>query len=131
MVLRWSDGSYLEDQDMWWLSGIYRSVYLLNKPAAHITDMRVDTQLRDGYSRGSLRIEAMTSQAEHLSLRARLYWGERLIVEQTRPLGTAPVDEKGGYSDRFPFDPGWGHRRARVQFERTYEQEAERLLGLA
>ncbi|MEQ8516802.1 MAG: beta-galactosidase, partial [Chromatocurvus sp.] len=32
MVLRWSDGSYLEDQDMWWLSGIYRDVYLLSKP---------------------------------------------------------------------------------------------------
>lgn len=31
-VLRWSDGSYLEDQDHWWLSGIHRDVLLLSKP---------------------------------------------------------------------------------------------------
>jgi beta-galactosidase len=41
MVLRWSDGSYLEDQDMWWLSGIFRSVELLHKPDIHIADFRV------------------------------------------------------------------------------------------
>jgi beta-galactosidase len=39
-VQRWCDGSYLEDQDKWWLSGIYREVYLLHKPspAAFICD---------------------------------------------------------------------------------------------
>lgn len=31
-VMRWSDGSYLEDQDHWWLSGIHRDVLLLSKP---------------------------------------------------------------------------------------------------
>ena len=31
-VLRWSDGSYLEDQDHWWLSGIHRDVLLVAKP---------------------------------------------------------------------------------------------------
>jgi len=31
-VLRWSDGSYLEDQDHWWLSGIHRDVLLIAKP---------------------------------------------------------------------------------------------------
>ncbi|MFA0070238.1 sugar-binding domain-containing protein, partial [Vibrio breoganii] len=36
MVLRWSDGSYLEDQDMWWLSGIFRDVTLLRKPKVAI-----------------------------------------------------------------------------------------------
>lgn len=38
MVLRWSDGSYLEDQDMWWLSGIFRDVYLYRKPILAIED---------------------------------------------------------------------------------------------
>jgi beta-galactosidase len=32
MVLRWCDGSYLEDQDMWRMSGIFRDVTLLHKP---------------------------------------------------------------------------------------------------
>jgi lipoprotein-releasing system permease protein len=48
-----------------------------------------------------------------------------LHPENRKQLSFALRD--GGYSDRFPFDPGWEHRRARVQFERTYEQETERL----
>lgn len=40
-VVQWSDGSYLEDQDMWWLSGIFRDVYLLARPATHLADVRV------------------------------------------------------------------------------------------
>jgi beta-galactosidase/evolved beta-galactosidase subunit alpha len=40
-VIQWSDGTYLEDQDMWWLSGIFRDVYLLARPATHISDIRV------------------------------------------------------------------------------------------
>ena len=32
-VHQWSSGSYLEDQDMWWLSGIFRDVTLLGRPA--------------------------------------------------------------------------------------------------
>lgn len=45
-VVKWSDGSYLEDQDMWCLSGIFRDVYLLAQPhAAHIADFYVCTPL--------------------------------------------------------------------------------------
>ena len=40
-VYRWSDGSYLEDQDMWRLSGIFRSVQLWVRPLTHIADYRV------------------------------------------------------------------------------------------
>ena len=40
-VYRWSDGSYLEDQDMWRLSGIFRPVDIWSRPAVHITDYRV------------------------------------------------------------------------------------------
>lgn len=40
-VYQWSDGSYLEDQDMWWLSGIFRDVWLIGLPALHIADVVV------------------------------------------------------------------------------------------
>lgn len=40
-VSQWSDGTYLEDQDMWWLSGIFRDVYLLARPPTHLADIRV------------------------------------------------------------------------------------------
>ncbi|MEI8064146.1 MAG: glycoside hydrolase family 2 TIM barrel-domain containing protein, partial [Verrucomicrobiota bacterium] len=40
-VVQWSDGSYMEDQDMWWLSGIFRDVCLIAMPAAHIADIHI------------------------------------------------------------------------------------------
>ena len=40
---RWSDGSYLEDQDMWRLSGIFRDVYMWSPPDVHIRDFEVNT----------------------------------------------------------------------------------------
>ena len=100
MVLRWCDGSYLEDQDMWWLSGIFRDVVLLHKPSSHLTDVRTVTQFDHKSSHGSIDIEALAYQAEHLSVRASLYWQDELVTEQTVPVGGLPVDEKGGFKDR-------------------------------
>ena len=55
-VYRWSDGSYLEDQDMWRLSGIYRNVYLFSAPSVHIEDFFVRTELDDDYRDATLMI---------------------------------------------------------------------------
>lgn len=46
-VINWSDGSYLEDQDFWRLSGIYRDVFLFATPSIHIRDFHVKTGLDD------------------------------------------------------------------------------------
>ncbi len=56
-VYRWSDGSYLEDQDMWRLSGIYRNVYLFSTPKVHIRDLFVKTELDAAYKNAGLIIE--------------------------------------------------------------------------
>ncbi len=48
-VYRWSDGSYLEDQDFWRLSGIYRDVYLWSAPALHLRDFFVTTRFDPAY----------------------------------------------------------------------------------
>ncbi len=55
-VYRWSDGSYLEDQDMWRLSGIYRNVYLFATPQVHVRDFFVRTDLDNSYTDGTLMI---------------------------------------------------------------------------
>lgn len=57
-VYRWSDGSYLEDQDMWRLSGIYRSVELLIRPKTHISDYSVTAMPSDDFSNATIQIEA-------------------------------------------------------------------------
>jgi beta-galactosidase/beta-glucuronidase len=56
-VIRWSDGSYMENQDFWRLSGIYRDVYLLRKPKTHITDFQVETNLDASYENADLKVE--------------------------------------------------------------------------
>ena len=50
-VYRWSDGSYLEDQDMWRLSGIFRSVQLWVRPLVHIADYHVTAVPNADYSK--------------------------------------------------------------------------------
>lgn len=47
-VLQYCDGSYVEDQDMWWASGIFRDVYLMTRPAARLEDFRASTRLTAG-----------------------------------------------------------------------------------
>ena len=57
-VYRWSDGSYLEDQDYWRLSGIYRDVFLFSTPKVHIRDFFTRTLLDDDYRDAELLVEA-------------------------------------------------------------------------
>lgn len=57
-VYRWCDGSYMEDQDMWRLSGIYRNVYLFSSPKVHIRDFFIQTDLDQDYKNAQLKIEA-------------------------------------------------------------------------
>ncbi|WP_077619662.1 glycoside hydrolase family 2 TIM barrel-domain containing protein [Bacillus sinesaloumensis] len=58
-VYQWSDGSYIEDQDMWWLSGIFRDVYLLAKPKVYTHDFFVKTKLDEDYQDAELQIESV------------------------------------------------------------------------
>ena len=53
-VFRWHDGSYLEDQDMWRLSGIEREVFLTSKSKTHIADFWVKAGLDDAYRDGTI-----------------------------------------------------------------------------
>ena len=54
-VYRWSDGSYLEDQDMWRLSGIFRPVQLWVRPLVHISDYHVTAEPNSDYSKATVR----------------------------------------------------------------------------
>ena len=58
LVYRWSDASYIEDQDMWWLSGIFRDVYLLSRPDAHLYDLTVRTDLAPDNRAATVRLTA-------------------------------------------------------------------------
>ena len=63
-VYRWCDGSYLEDQDMFRFSGIFRDVTLWAKPKGGIWDFAVKTTPVDGYAKWKLEVEEVKSKSE-------------------------------------------------------------------
>jgi beta-galactosidase len=102
IVLRWSDGSYLEDQDMWWLSGLFRDVSLLMKPPVSIADYRVQTHLDAVYKDAVLDIETRIGgkiPARVMTVKAELFDGEALVAQGKANLGSNMVDEHGGYPE--------------------------------
>lgn len=102
MVLRWSDGSYLEDQDMWRMSGIFRDVSLLHKPTTQIRDLRINTRFNDDFSRAVLEAEVRIAGDEREDVRVTLQlWNDETLVDElTSPPGSEIVDERGAYHDR-------------------------------
>lgn len=57
-VYRWSDGSYLECQDMWRISGIERDVYVYSTPQLDLVDYKVSADLSNNYTTGELSVDA-------------------------------------------------------------------------
>ncbi len=77
-VIRWSDGSFLEDQDQWRMSGIHREVYLMAEPPLRIADFFVQTKLDKDYKDALLsirpRIENLTGhEMPGYLLKAQVY----------------------------------------------------------
>src|SRR4029453_13201163 len=56
-VVQWSAGSYVEDQDMWWLSGIFRGVALLSRPDGGLPDVEVHAGYDHRTGQGTLRVD--------------------------------------------------------------------------
>lgn len=80
-VYKWSDGTYLEDQDMWWYSGIYRNVSLINTPKDRVEDCRIHADLDDSYENGVLEAKVRLS-CERGSLAWSLTDGEEKSVAE-------------------------------------------------
>ncbi|TGG95472.1 beta-galactosidase [Natronospirillum operosum] len=101
MVIRWSDGSWLEDQDMWWLSGVFRDVFLLFKPDRRLEDVALTSSLDADYRDGELALMARVSDPE-IRVEMQLYDAEdRLVGEPVSAWpGNREVDERGGFRDR-------------------------------
>src|SRR6185312_11611796 len=62
-VYRFGDGAFLEDQDMWRMSGIYRDVYLWTPPGQHLRDFEVQTNLDGEYRDATIIVKAAVANA--------------------------------------------------------------------
>jgi beta-galactosidase len=100
MVIRWSDGSYLEDQDMWWLSGIFRDVVLLSKPQQQIQDVFITPNLDACYRDATLDIKTAINAPDHYKISVQVFDGDTAVTEpHTQGANNKRVDEKGGWHD--------------------------------
>ncbi len=103
-VFKWSDGSYLEDQDMWRMSGIQREVMLLYQPKVSLNDYFIRTKLDKTYTDGTIEIRPklwLKSADESLDgwkITAQLYDATRQSMFE-KPLSTLA---KPLYFERWP-----------------------------
>jgi len=80
-VHRWSSGTYLEDQDMWWLPGIFRDVELIERTAGGIDDHLVHADYDLATGTGRLRVDAGVPAEVHIpELGIRMAAGEEAVV---------------------------------------------------
>lgn len=104
-VYRWSDGSYLEDQDMWRMSGIFRPVELWSRPSSFIKDYVIKAALSADMNRGNAFISVLinnmaSSVTESLSLEAKLTGVDRIgnkidqrILKKISPVQARSITE--------------------------------------
>lgn len=93
-VYKWSDGTYLEDQDMWWMSGIYRDVELINEPKDAVLDVQADGDLDADYINGILKIRIHTKQERCTGVWRLCRDGKDLAGGDFRTEGGAAYIEK-------------------------------------
>ncbi len=107
-VYRWCDGSYLEGQDYWKISGIEREVYLFSIPKTHIRDFFVLGDLDDNYQNGILKVSIHLKNylskpsEEHQILLCLLDNNKRMIIETSvkKELVIPPGEETIIYSEQ-------------------------------
>ncbi|OAT31962.1 evolved beta-D-galactosidase, alpha subunit [Buttiauxella brennerae ATCC 51605] len=90
-VMQWADSTYIEDQDMWWMAGIFRDVYLLGQPKVHLHDFTVVTEFDDNYCDAELKLDCELhnfsgASAEGYQLHVQLFDGEKCIAQQQNTL---------------------------------------------
>ncbi|MGA9638750.1 glycoside hydrolase family 2 TIM barrel-domain containing protein, partial [Flavobacterium sp.] len=96
-VYRWSDGAYLEDQDNWRMSGIFREVFLQAWPKVALSDLHVRTLLDDKYEDAVLQIRPrvhLQSKDENLKgyqIKAQLFDGTTMVLEKPMQISVQEV----------------------------------------
>ncbi len=106
-VIRWSDGSYLEDQDFWRVSGIERSVYLVAAPATRVRDTFVHAGLDDDFRDGRLSVDLVVTPGAATTARLVLLDGDRAIVERSAPVAAGKGDRTVTLAGTVPGVRAW------------------------
>ncbi len=85
-VMRWCDGSYLEDQDFWRFTGIAREVYLYSRPKTHVNDMTIGQDLVNGYKDGKLDVTLDIANGKRATVDIQLLDASGKMVKEVKDL---------------------------------------------
>ena len=92
IVYKFSDGSYLENQDMWWFAGIIRDVSLIRRPKQHMLDWRIvsDLVMEQNETTGKICLDAVfenhTEDETALTVEMEVMDGEQVIFSESREI---------------------------------------------
>ena len=101
IVLKWCDGSYLEDQDKLRMSGIFRDVYLLRRPQEHLRDLTVKTVLSDSFTKGTVTVSYENRGA------LEVHWSLFDPDEKKVASGETSESDQGSFSVEVPSPLLW------------------------
>ena len=92
-VMRWCDGSYLEDQDFWRFTGIAREVYLYARRQAHIADLFITPDLVNNYQDGTLEVKlnAVGAKGETVMFSLKDKEGKEVAAQTAKVGGNGEV----------------------------------------
>ena len=111
MVVRYSDASYIEDQDQWWFGGIHRSVFLYSTAPVHIADADVRAEPSPDFSSGTV------------SVRVAAGYGSQATGRETASMRLSIIALSGAklWSSTACVDPRYQQSRREVSFSATVE----------
>ncbi|WP_299064582.1 glycoside hydrolase family 2 TIM barrel-domain containing protein [uncultured Polaribacter sp.] len=111
-VLRWSDASYMEDQDFWRLSGIERDVYLRAENKFHIKDIRLNGDLLSDYTQGLFNLDIefnnFSKKEESAEVQIVIFDGDKVVKKYSKKFNIASEGSSGiGFSETIPNVKHW------------------------
>lgn len=110
-VYRWSDGSYLEDQDFFRLSGIQRSVFLHARPKTYISDFFAVGDLENNYNDGLLKLDislkSTRPDAGNFIIEAALFDDDQKIYAESKDIKLADNKASVDFTKQFPGIKKW------------------------
>lgn len=99
VVVKWSDATFIEDQDQWWMGGLHREVYLYSTAPVHIADVfavgNLENDCRDGRFKLATRVGFPRDPEAGWKIEAQLFDPEGHAVFKKPLTGTIPMDRPG------------------------------------
>ena len=110
-IYRFSDGSYLEDQDYWKVSGFERDVYLYARPKTHIHDFFVQADLDKTYTHGQFKLDIdlnrVSSQVETKKISVQVLDGKKVIINKEIEVQLDKATKQFSFTDEIPNVRRW------------------------